>query len=188
MDVEVTGSQRKVEVEQHELVIDTKKPALELLRKTLENDRIRILKLQDIKDCGLSTPEIRKQLRVAKSELHSKELKIKRLVDDAERSRKRHLHQKTVVQELAQSHGDAVKKFNRGQRGRPTLETEQSELHSTIISLVTNGAGADRRRRTDILNACLTLDDLVFELKKFNINLSRSALYLRLIPHRAGLN
>ena len=50
---------------------------------------------------------------------------------------------------------------------------------------MTAGAGADFRRRTDVLNACKTLDDLHNLLKKGYV-LSHQDLYLRLIPRRSG--
>ena len=50
---------------------------------------------------------------------------------------------------------------------------------------MTVGAGADSRRRTDILNSCKTLDGLHVALQKEGFVLSRRvALYLRAIPRR----
>ena len=58
------------------------------------------------------------------------------------------------------------------------------DLHLAIVELATGGAGADRRRRTDVLNTCKTLDDLRPGLLKEGYILSRQALHLRLIPRR----
>ena len=46
--------------------------------------------------------------------------------------------------------------------------------------MATAGAGADRRRRTDVLNVCKTLDDFRVGLLNEGYILSRQALYLRL--------
>ena len=51
--------------------------------------------------------------------------------------------------------------------------------------MATAGAGADFRMRTDVLNACKTLDDLHAGLLKEGYVLSCQALYLRLIPRRS---
>ncbi len=56
----------------------------------------------------------------------------------------------------------------------------------TIIQIVTEGASADDRRRSEVLRACKTLDDLTAELLKRNFTLSRSATYLRLLPFRSA--
>ena len=50
---------------------------------------------------------------------------------------------------------------------------------------MTVGAGADSRRRIDILNSCKKLDDLHAAFRKEGYVKSRQALYLRLIPRRA---
>ena len=51
--------------------------------------------------------------------------------------------------------------------------------------MATAGAGADFRMRTDVLNACKTLDDLHAGLLKEGYVLSCQALYLRLFPRRS---
>ena len=60
------------------------------------------------------------------------------------------------------------------------MEDTYPDLHKVIVALATATAGADSRRRTDILDSCQTLDDLRAAL------LSRSALYLRLVPWRTN--
>ena len=46
------------------------------------------------------------------------------------------------------------------------------------------GSAADDRRRTEIINTCKTLDDLVEKLQHMGFSLKRSSIYLRLIPRR----
>ena len=67
---------------------------------------------------------------------------------------------------------------------RQPLENLYPDLHQAIIDQTT-GAGADSRRRIDVLNSCKTLDDLHAALLKEGYILSRQALYLRLISRRA---
>ena len=80
---------------------------------------------------------------------------------------------------------EKLKKFTRESVGRPPLEDTFPDLRQAIIDLATAGAGADARRRTNLLDACQTLDDLSGGLNALGYNLSRSALYLRLVPRRA---
>ena len=66
--------------------------------------------------------------------------------------------------------------------GRPVEDT-YPDLHNVIVQIAT--AGADGKRRTDILEACHTLDDLRAALLKEGYVLSRNALYLSLVPRRS---
>lgn len=66
--------------------------------------------------------------------------------------------------------------------GRPGTNETQPGLMQAIIDLSIRGAGAHERRRSETLNSCRTLDDLARELKSIGFNLSRSGIYLRLIP------
>jgi hypothetical protein len=158
-------------------------PAQLKLRNELEVAKSRLITLQALKDCGLATAENVRHLEDSKISVHESEQKLCRMVKDAERQKRRRSDLKSILTDMAPDNAK-IRKFVRAKKGRPALEEDQSDLHSTIIQLVTRGAGADKRRRTEILNACLTLDDLVGELRKMNFTLSRSALYLRLIPRR----
>ena len=80
----------------------------------------------------------------------------------------------------------ALKQFMRNHPGRPRLEIDQPELLSIIIKIVQNSSAADERRRTECLRSVSTLDDLQKELTMIGFNLSRSGLYLRLLPRRGN--
>ena len=79
-----------------------------------------------------------------------------------------------------------LKKFTRDPPGRRPVEDTYPDLHEAIVALASAGAGADRRRRTKVLNACHNLDDLRVALLKKGDILSRQALYLRLIRRRSN--
>lgn len=68
--------------------------------------------------------------------------------------------------------------------GRPRIP-EEDALIATISELAVHGSAADGRRRTEVMRACRTLDELTTVLNERGFNLSRSATYLRLIPERA---
>ena len=80
-----------------------------------------------------------------------------------------------------------LKSFTREKPGRPPVEDTYPDLHNVIVQIATATAGADGKRRTDILEACHTLDDLRAALKESFV-LSRNALYLRLAPRRSDSN
>ena len=83
------------------------------------------------------------------------------------------------------SKASKLRKFTHVSSGGPPLKDAYPQLHPAIVELATAGAGADFRSRTDVLNACKTLDDLHAGLLKEVYVLSRQALYLRLIPRRS---
>lgn len=70
--------------------------------------------------------------------------------------------------------------------GRPRLEETQHDLLKTITDLAMFGASAEERRRCEIVRTCRTLDDLHVQLKNLGYNLSRSALYFRLLPKKCN--
>lgn len=73
----------------------------------------------------------------------------------------------------------------RDKSGRPNLEIEQPELMKAIINIAIHGSAADEKRRSDIYRSIKTLDELYEELKK-DFNVSRSAIYTRLLPKRSN--
>ena len=89
------------------------------------------------------------------------------MINDAVRQRKRMVEEKEVQMKLAaesEKNAKKLKKFTRDQPGRPPVEDTYPDLHEAIVALASAGAGADRRRRTEALNACHSLDDLRGEL------------------------
>lgn len=75
-----------------------------------------------------------------------------------------------------------MKPFNRESPGRLRLEVDQPALLSTIVDIVQGTSAADNIRRTAMLRTVTKLDDLVSELRKQGLQISRSATYLRLVP------
>ena len=111
------------------------------------------------------------------------------MIRESSRQRKRRQQLKDGIEKLCENNSDAagaLKSFNRNQVGRPRTEVDQPELLSTIVKLVQNSTAADDRRRTECLRSVSTLDALHSELSKLGYSLSRSALYLRLMPRRGN--
>lgn len=89
---------------------------------------------------------------------------------------------------LAESEENAkkLKKFSRDQPGQPPVEDTYPDFHEAIVALAFAGAGANRRCRTEVLNACHRFDDLRVALLKEGYILSQQAFSLRLIPRRSN--
>lgn len=56
----------------------------------------------------------------------------------------------------------------------------------TIVKLVSFGASAEAKRRSEALNSCKTLKELNQELIALGFQISESATYLRLLPKRSN--
>lgn len=107
----------------------------------------------------------------------SMKIQLKELINSLKKK------QNTVNKRLRDEHPEIAKKLKlRADAGRPRLEVEQPELLRTITNLVTFGATADAKRRSEALGSCKTLADLHSELKSLGYTISKSATYLRLLP------
>ena len=105
--------------------------------------------------------------------------KLRNVISDSQKQRKRCAGKKQMIAELAdKSPTNAAKfrKFMNKLAWRQPREKLYPNPHQAITDLVTVGAVADSRRRTDVLNLCKTLDDLHAALRKEGYILSRQAL------------
>ena len=165
-----------------------KTPARDKIDHVIESKSALIIKLVDLKDSGLASKNIVSEIKEAREALKKAKQQKKRLASDAERQRKRRIKEKEIRMELAAesaSNAKRLKQFTHQHAGRPPLENACPELHKALVEIAAAGAGADSRRRTDVLNACNTLDDLRAALLKEGFKLNRQAVYLRLIPTRS---
>ena len=92
------------------------------------------------------------------------------------------MEEKEVRMKLAaesEENAKKLKKFIRDQPGQPPVEDTYPDMHEAIVALASAGAGVDRRRRTEVLNACHSLGDLRAALLKEGFILSRQHMDLR---------
>ena len=114
--------------------------------------------------------------------------KLRNLISNSQKQRKRHAEKKQMIAELADKspiNSTKLRKFVNKLPGRQPHENLYPDLRLDIIDLATVGAGSDSRRQTDVLNSCKTLDDLHATLRKEGYILRMRALYFRLIPRSA---
>jgi hypothetical protein len=161
-------------------------PAQSKIRAELNdvNEKIAILTSAPLHEL---TKDCLTQLKTKREEL-SKRLKTLSINQKANQRyrQKRKSEWNNMVE--TDSSNTAIKKI-RPSPGRPSKEDYFPELHEVILQLVNrNLTGADERRRIESLRVCMTLDDLTEQLREFNITLSRSAVYLRLLPRDASTN
>lgn len=132
------------------------------------------------------TDEERKKKNTLQAELKDTESAIKRRQSEQERQQKSRACKKMKLEELCKSNPDLKKQLNvRDKPGRPALTDDQPDLLRTIVNIATYGCGADERRQTETIRSIKTLDELTVAVQGFGFTISRSSVYLHLIPRRA---
>ena len=126
--------------------------------------------------------EIRKQIKLKKRKLKIRE-------NDAKSQKAKRAKLKETIQKISEKDeetGKMLKSFNRKVKGRPRVEVDQPALLSTIVDIVELDSATDARRRSEMLRAITTLDDLCKKLEELGFIISRSGVYLRLMPKRCN--
>jgi hypothetical protein len=124
-------------------------------------------------------PEVKNAIKVHES---AKKL-LQHKKNNALRQMKFQQKRRQKLKEMCEENEECRKKLClREIPGKPNANETQPGLLQAIVDLSMRGAGAHERRRSDALNSCRTLDDLTRELKSLGFNLTRSGIYLRLIP------
>ena len=80
---------------------------------------------------------------------------------------------------------DTRKKLKGIPDDHPATTDGEDILHKTIVDIAIGGSAADERCRSEVIRTVRTLDDLTAALRKQGFRLSRSAVYLRLLPRNA---
>ena len=145
-------------------------------------------RIVSLKDSGFTISKNKKGLEDYKNKLKVVKQKLRNLISNSQKQRKRHAVKKQMIAELADKspvNSAKLRKFVNKLQGRQPHENLYPDLRLDIIDLATVGAGSDSRRQTDVLNSCKTLDDLHATLRKEGYILRIRALYFRLIPRSA---
>uniref|UniRef100_UPI00358F8CD5 uncharacterized protein n=1 Tax=Myxine glutinosa TaxID=7769 RepID=UPI00358F8CD5 len=80
---------------------------------------------------------------------------------------------------------DTRKQLKRKMVGRPSIVKDENLLHKTIVDIAIGGSAANKRCCSEVIRTVKTLDDLTCSLKKRGFQLSRSSVYLRLLPRNS---
>lgn len=139
-------------------------------------------------DSGLAEDiTIRSRLRKLRLELEREKQCLKRKVSDADRQKKQREKKKNKLEEIFERNPELKKELSvRETVGRPRLESDQSALLEAISDIAIFGGAADDKRRSDVIRSCRTLDQLLHELQRSGFSISRSGLYLRLLPRNVN--
>lgn len=120
-----------------------------------------VIFLQRKKDAGLASDAQLKQLKEAKDDLQNAKAKLQKLKQNQARQKRKRDTEKLF---LSSNPEIAEQMKRRKLPGRPSLESCQDGLNSTILEIATYGSAVDSRRRTESFRSVRTLDDLHREL------------------------
>lgn len=88
---------------------------------------------------------------------------------------------------LCEAHPEVKEALNiREKVGRPRIEVDQPELLKAIVDIAIHGSAAHENRRSDVYRSIKTLDELTNQLQLDGFTVSRSGIYLRLLPKRSS--
>ena len=161
-------------------------PAQDKLREELSEKEKALNGLYEARAIGLSGHSaifIEAQIKKAKAEISAMKKQLKLKEQRAKASRKFRENRKSVEERLKLEHPEFAAALNlRDNPGKPRVECDQPELLKTILEIATYGSACGDRRRDDIFRTVKTLDDLHKAITNLGFSVSRSALYLKLLP------
>ena len=173
-----------------EIVIKRTKPVQEKLEAELVKLELTILKLKEAKAlsnteesvCSLTTRI--KTLEDTRAGME-KTLKLKKQhVEAQQRARSR---KKSNIEKLQQEYPEiAAKLKSKETPGCPRIESDQPDLLKDILEIATIGAACSDKRREELFRTVKTLDDLKSTITDLGYNISRTALYYRLLPKNSS--
>ena len=148
-----------------------------------------LAKLLEAKLLGLeseTSEKINKRIVDLKSEIKKKKQELKRKVNIQKAVKKYRNKKRTAEEALMKENPEVAKALKiRENVGRPRVEEDQPGLLEDILKIATIGAACGDRRRDDLFRTVKTLDDLKKAIGDLGYQVSRQALYLRLLPRDA---
>ena len=172
-------------------IIEPDAPKQKKLEKEITSLQADIINLQRKRDSNM-TGNDRKELQEKKELLKVTEKSLRARKSATERQRKLRLKRKEAMDEIDPILRKKLRGKDDGTGGRPrkpsnsnsSAQTEE-ELLKTIAEIACTGSAADERRRSEMIRTIKTLDELTDKLHKRGFELSRSAVYLRILPRRS---
>jgi hypothetical protein len=161
-------------------------PAQEKLCEEIQTIDKQLKTLQDLKQIDLGGDHMSKtkekicQLTKMREEAQKK---LKRTTDHQKAQQKYRQNQKEKVAKAIEKYPGLEPHLKKREApGRPRLEVDQPDLLKDILEIATVGAACSDRRREDLFRSVKTLDDLQAAISDLGYKVSRSGLYLRLLP------
>lgn len=163
-------------------------PAQEKLEVEIKSVQADIEKLKDAKALGFneeSVASMSKRIKELEKNKEELEKKLKKKKQDQKNQMTFRKKRKEALEKVEKEHPDIAAKLKPHKTdkvGRPRIESDQPNLLRDVLEIATIGAACSEKRRDDLFRTVKTLDDLHSAISDLGYNLSRTALYYRLLP------
>ena len=138
------------------------------------------------KESGVLSSDQEKELKGKKIKVDELEKKLKRKKYEQEKQKIYRKKKKEILAQICGENPDISSNLKiRQKAGRPTIEEDQPLLLKTIVDIALYGSAAHDKRQSEIYRSVRNLDDLTEQLKIQGLQISRSAVYTRLLPKRS---
>ena len=168
-------------------------PKQDSLQDSINSVNSQILQLQDTSRLAILDDNTRKIVK-GKIEHTAKfkknlEKQLNRLKQNQKYQRKFRVKKKSAIKEAIQKYPEIapiLKGINRDSPGNPRIECDQPEILEEILKIAEIGSACSDRRRDNTIRTVRTLNQLKEELHNLGFQVSRSGIYLKLLPRDAN--
>ena len=168
-------------------------PKQDSLQDSINSVNSQILKLQESSRLSILDDETKKVIK-NKIEQSSKvkkklEKQLRRVKQNQKHQKKFTVKKRRAIKMAIQQYPEIapiLKGFNRDRPGNPRIECDQPEILEEILKIAEIGSACSDRRRDNTIRTVRTLNQLKEELHNLGFQVSRSGLYLKLLPRDAN--
>ena len=164
-------------------------PAQTKLKEELDTVNSQLVRLNEARNLGLGEETnvgLVKQIKDATAKKNALQRKLNLTEQWRKNSKKAREKKKTAIQNAEKDFPGLSERVKssifRESPGRPCLEEQYPNLHKDILEIATIGAAASDRRRQEAFRSVKTLADLHNALSDLGYQISKRALYQRLVP------
>lgn len=137
------------------------------------------------RDAGLDDDSVAK-IRKLKEQIKKKQQALKRKRKNAEYQKTFRDKRRDALKKCISNDPNTIRSVHiQNDPGRPRVEKDGMILEA-IVDLVLLKSAADAKRRTEMIRTYRTLDDLHGAIVDLGFSISRSGLYLRLLPKNSS--
>ena len=167
-------------------------PKQDQLNASLNTVNSQLLQLQGTSRLAILDDSTRKLIKSKMSEAgkvkKNLEKQLKRAKQNQKHTKKYRLKKKKAIKAAIQLYPEVasiLKGINRESPGNPRIECDQPEILEEILKIAEVGSACSDRRRDNTVRTVRTLDQLKTELNNLGFQVSRSGIYLKLLPRDA---
>ena len=173
-------------MEEDEEVKDIETPVQDRLRQEIDKKEKLLAHLYEAKNLdfgGESLVSIGTRIKVASADRKKLKKKLKLRIQLTKASKKYRKKKKDLEVKIKTNYPALAREMKlRECVGRPRLEVDQPGILEDLLQIATIGSACSDKRRDDLFRTVKTTDDLTKAITDLGYKVSRSAVYVRLLP------